>query len=230
MSLILNGGPVLFAIILVSIYGLYLFLERLFRISRERLEVDKLMDEVNAAIDQRDIDLALNACENHGGPVARVLSYALSRLPYGRTAVEAAFEEAALEEEQHLTKGLRALATIAQIAPLLGLLGTVTGMIISFNEISRQGTGNPAALADGISQALITTAAGLIVAIPTLIGHNFLSGKVDTMLLEIERRREEFMGRVAQVVSSRRGQSSNSQNSTQFEDLGDRHEPLRPPQ
>ena len=96
------------------------------------------------------------------------------------------------------------MATIAQIAPLLGLLGTVTGMIIAFSEISQQGTGNPAALADGIGQALVTTAAGLIVAIPTLIGQNYLSSKVDAILLEIDRRREELMGNVAQVVAARR--------------------------
>jgi hypothetical protein len=103
------------------------------------------MVRVNAAVRDRDLDLALEACEQHGGPVARVLQAALLRLPYGRQAVEAAFAEASLLEEQSLTRGLRPLATIAQVAPLLGLLGTVTGMIIAFGEISASGHRQPRA-------------------------------------------------------------------------------------
>ncbi len=204
MDLLRSGGPVLIAILLISLYALYLFLERLLKLSRERMDVDRLMVRVNAAVRERNLEMALVACDNHGGPIARVLKAALTRLPYGRAAVEAAFQEATLGEEQRLTKGLRPLGTIAQIAPLLGLLGTVTGMIIAFSEISQQGTGNPAALADGIGQALVTTAAGLIVAIPALIGYNYLSSRVDNILLEIERRREELMGNVVEVVSGRR--------------------------
>ena len=222
MNLILAGGPVLIAILIVSLYALYLFFERLQKLGRERVEADRLMLRVNAAVRDRDLEAALSACENHGGPVARVLKSALLRLPYGRSAVEAAFQEASLEEEQRLTKGLRPLATIAQIAPLLGLLGTVTGMIIAFSEISQQGTGNPAALADGIGQALVTTAAGLIVAIPTLIGHNYLANRVDNILIEIDRRREELMGNVVQVVSARREERGGSVNLRE-----DVYEPLK---
>lgn len=207
MDLLLSGGPVLVAIILLSIYAVYLFFTRLFKLSKEKVAADELMLKVNAAIQERDLDSALVACELHGGPVSRVLKSALLKLPYGRSAVEAAFQEASLQEEQMLGRGLRPLATIAQVAPLLGLLGTVTGMIIAFAEISQQGTGNPAALADGIGQALVTTAAGLIVAIPALIGHNYLSSRVEAILLEIDRRREELMGNVAQVVASRRDDS-----------------------
>ena len=204
MDLLVSGGPVLVAIILVSIYAVYLFFARLFKLSKERVDADALMGRVNMAIRDRDLESALEACEIDGGPVARVLRAALLRLPYGRSAVEAAFQEASLQEEQRLSKGLRPLATIAQIAPLLGLLGTVTGMIIAFAEISQQGTGDPSALADGIGQALVTTAAGLVVAIPTLIGQNYLASRVDAILLEVDKRREELMGNVAQVVAARR--------------------------
>jgi len=190
--------------VVVSLYALYVFLARFIKLSRERTDSERLMSRVNAAVRERDLDTALAACEAHGGPVARVLGAALTRLPYGRAAVEAAFQEASLEEEQDLARGLRPLATVAQIAPLMGLLGTVTGMIIAFAEISQQGTGDPAALADGIGQALVTTAAGLIVAIPALIGQNVLSSRVDGILLEVERRREELMGEVVQAVASRR--------------------------
>lgn len=204
MDLIISGGIVLVAIVVLSIYGVYLFLVRFAKLSRERLEGDVLMTRVNAAVRDRDLELALDACEQHGGPIARTLHAALLRLPYGRQAVEAAFQEASLQEEQRLTRGLRPLATIAQVAPLLGLLGTVTGMIIAFAEISTGGTGNPALLAGGIGQALVTTAAGLIVAIPTLVGQSFLASKVDTILLEIDRRREELMANVVQAVAARK--------------------------
>lgn len=204
MDLLISGGVVLFAIVVLSVYAVYLFFVRFFKLAKERLDTDELMARVNAAVRERDLDLALDACEQHGGPVARVLQSALLRLPYGRQAVEAAFAEASLLEEQSLTRGLRPLATIAQVAPLLGLLGTVTGMIIAFGEISVAGTGNPGLLAGGIGQALVTTAAGLIVAIPVLIGQSYLASRVDAILTEIDRRREELMANVVQAVAARK--------------------------
>jgi biopolymer transport protein ExbB len=200
MDLLISGGVILVAIVLLSLYAAYIFFVRLLKLSRERLDVAEMMDRVNAAVRDRNLDAALDACERDGGPVARVLHAALVRLPYGRQAVEAAFAEASLLEEQSLTRGLRPLATIAQVAPLLGLLGTVTGMIIAFGEISSSGTGNPGLLAGGIGQALVTTAAGLIVAIPVLIGQNYLAGRVDAILTEIDRRREELMANVVVAV------------------------------
>ncbi len=211
MNLLMSGGPVLVAILLVSMYAVYLFFERFFKLSKERLDSDVLMGRVNAAVRERDLELALAACEQHGGPVARVLRAALLRLPYGRAAVEAAFQEASLQEEQNLTRGLRPLAAIAQIAPMLGLLGTVTGMILAFSEIANQGTGNPSVLADGIGQALVTTAAGLIVAIPTVIGQNYLASRADAILMEIDRRREELMGNVVQAVAARKEETARTE-------------------
>lgn len=210
MDLLISGGVVLAAIVVLSIYAVYLFLVRFAKLTRERLDGDALMSRVNAAVRDRDLELALDACEQHGGPIARTLHAALLRLPYGRQAVEAAFQDASLQEEQRLTRGLRPLATIAQIAPLMGLLGTVTGMIIAFSEISGAGTGNPALLAGGIGQALVTTAAGLIVAIPTLVGQSFLSSRVDMILLEIDRRREELMANVVQAVAARKDREEQS--------------------
>lgn len=215
MELILSGGIVLLVIVLISIYAVYLFFTRLFKISKEPMEVDRLMIRVNAAVLDRDLDQALAITEQHGGPVARVLHKALLRIPYGRPAVEAAFQEGLIQEEQHLSSGLRALSTIAQLGPLLGLLGTVTGMIIAFGELARMNIGNPEALAGGIGQALVTTAAGLILGIPALIGHNYLASRVDRILLEIERRREELMGNVVQVVLDRREEKRAAQPAVQ---------------
>lgn len=203
MNLLLSGGPVLLVIVLLSLYALYLFLTRLFKLNRERPDADRLMARVNSAVLSRNLEMAMIACDHHGGPVARVLKAALARIPYGRPAVEAAFQDAYLGEEQNLTKGLRPLATIAQVATLLGLLGTVIGMIREFGSISVQGLGNSEVLAGGIGQALINTAAGLAVAIPTILGHSYLAGRAEQILLELERRREELMSNVAQAVSLR---------------------------
>ena len=203
-ELMVSGGPVLAAIILISVFGLYIFIERLMKLRRENVETGSLMARVNAAVRERDLETALEAVDRHGGPVARVLGAALERLPYGRPAVEAAFEEATLLEEQSLTRGLRPLAIIAQIAPMIGLLGTVTGMIIAFSQIAQYGTGDTGVLAHGIGQALVTTVAGLIVAIPTLVAHGYLASRVEKILNEIDRRREELMGNVVLAVASRR--------------------------
>ncbi len=204
MDIILSGGPVLAAIVLISLYAVYIFFYRWFKLRNERTDTAELMVQVNAAVRERDLELALAACEEHGGPVARVLRAALVKLPYGRPAVEAAFQEASIQEEQTLTRGLRPLATIAQVAPMLGLLGTVTGMIISFQQMARFGTGDPGVVAYGIGQALVTTAAGLIVAIPVIMGHAFLSSRVEAILVDVDRRREEIMGNIVQAVASRR--------------------------
>ena len=223
MDILLSGGPVLLAIVLLSLYAVYVFFYRFLRIRNERTDTAELMVKVNAAVRERDLELALAACEEHGGPAARVLGAALLKLPYGRPAVEAAFEEATIQEEQALSRGLRPLATIAQVAPMLGLLGTVTGMIISFGQISRFGTGDPSIVANGIGQALVTTAAGLIVAIPVIMGHAFLSSRVEAILVDIDRRREELMGNIAQAVASRRDEGG-----AKRPERPDRHERSEP--
>ncbi|HLU81866.1 MAG TPA: MotA/TolQ/ExbB proton channel family protein [Trueperaceae bacterium] len=208
MNILVSGGPVLVAIILVSLYAVYIFFLRFLKLRNERTDTHELMARVNAAVRERDLELALSSCEQHGGPVARVLGAALVKLPYGRPAVEAAFTEASIQEEQVLTRGLRPLATIAQVAPMLGLLGTVTGMIVAFGEISRLGTGDPSVVANGVGQALVTTAAGLIVAIPVIMGHSYLASRVEAILVDIDRRREELMGNIAQAVAVRREEGS----------------------
>src|SRR5690554_3642395 len=112
MDILVSGGPVLAAIVLLSLYAVYVFFYRFFKLRNERSDTAELMMRVNAAVRERDLELALTACEEHGGPVARVLGAALVKLPYGRPAVEAAFQEATIQEEQSLARGLRPLGTI----------------------------------------------------------------------------------------------------------------------
>ena len=120
-------------------------------------------------------------------------------MPYGVAAVDAALKAALLEEETRLSKGLGAVSLVAQTSPLFGLLGTVTGMIRAFNVLAVAGQTTPAALAGGIGEALFTTAAGLVVGIPALFGHQYLASRVDDILMELEQRREELLGVLAEV-------------------------------
>jgi biopolymer transport protein ExbB len=219
IELLRSGGPVLLVIILTSFYTVYLFLQRLFKINKDSMDSNALMLKVNTAVRERDLEAALVACENEGGPVARVLKSALLKLPYGRAAVEAASQEAYLIEEQQLSKGVRPLAVIAQIATLLGLLGTVTGIIIAFSVVSQQGMGDPGALAGGIGQALVNTAAGLIVAIMAIIGQNYLASRAEDILLDMERRREELMANVAQAVATKRDANGRDTRVDEYETI-----------
>jgi len=118
--------------------------------------------------------------------MSRILKSGLMRSSYGLIEIERAIEGAGAHESGNLTANLRGLGVVSNLAPMLGLLGTVLGMIRAFNVISTSGTGNPSLVASGISEALITTAAGLLVGIPALAAYHYLKGKADRLIFEME--------------------------------------------
>ena len=122
----------------------------------------------------------------HSSPLGQILAAGLSNARHGRDVMKESIEEAASHVVHDLERFLNPLGTIAAVTPLLGLLGTVVGMIKVFTEIMAQGTGNASVLAGGISEALITTAAGLSVAIPSLIMHRYFVGRIDAIVVELE--------------------------------------------
>jgi len=128
----------------------------------------------------------LAICANSSNPMAKIVEAGILKRQRSREQVKEAIEHTGKQEASNLHKYLGVLATIAGIAPLLGLLGTVAGMIKVFQVISHQGVGNPSALAGGISEALVTTAAGLVVAIPTLVAHNYFFKKANRLIMEME--------------------------------------------
>jgi len=181
-----QGGPLMYPILFCSILALAIFLERLWTFLRFRRGAAELVREVESLLESRRYAEAGAACQRDGSPIGRVLLAALRNAGYPRDQVKEVTEEAGRREVAPLERYLGLLATIATISPLLGLLGTVLGMIQAFNVIAAQGVGTPATLGGGISQALITTAAGLAVAIPTILLHKYLTGRLDRLVLQVE--------------------------------------------
>ena len=135
---------------------------------------------------RRKFSEALFLCQSNVSSISKIFLAGLKNAKKGMWLVKEAIEERGSREALILEKHVSILSTIANLTPLLGLLGTVSGMIKTFKVISIQGIGNPAPLAGGIAEALITTAAGLSVAIPTLVGHRFLKDKANTLVFEME--------------------------------------------
>lgn len=181
-----KGGPVMYPIALCSIFALAIFLERLWTYHRTRKLVRDLVHDVEPLVAKQRLEEAIAACHRSEAPLAQVFLAALRLAGRSRGEIKAVVEESGRREAAPLVKFLGLLGTIATISPLLGLLGTVMGMIQAFNVIATQGVGTPATLGGGISEALITTAAGLTIAIPVILAHRFLTSRVEQLALEME--------------------------------------------
>ncbi len=181
-----KGGPLMYPILLCSVLALAIFFERLWSFFRMNRGSGELVKEVEDLVRKHRIDEAIVVCQRLGTPLARILIGALRAKGGGREQIKTIVEEIGAREATIFERYLGLLGTIATISPLLGLLGTVLGMIRAFTVIATQGMGTPATLGGGISEALITTAAGLSVAIPTILLHKYLTSRLDRLILEME--------------------------------------------
>ncbi|MGB2600224.1 MAG: MotA/TolQ/ExbB proton channel family protein [Candidatus Omnitrophota bacterium] len=190
-GLIIKGGPLMFLILLCSVIALAVFLERMWRLYQSRINTEEFMEDIAETLKRNKIMEAIDRCNATPGPIAGILKAGILKHDRSRIEIKEAIEDAGLHEVPRLEKNLGVLATIAHISPLLGLLGTVTGMVHSFQVIEQKAVSlmpvNPGDLAGGIWEALITTVAGLSVAIPTYVAYNFLVSKVDGFVLEMEK-------------------------------------------
>jgi biopolymer transport protein ExbB len=186
VELFLKGGGFMYPLLIASIIGVAVIIERAVTLSRARTDVRKLMKRVLDALHSKGVDAAAAECERTRGPIAAILHAGLKRAERGTEAVERAIETAGTIETSFLERGLIWLATLATIAPLLGFLGTVSGMIRAFNAIAEAEQVNAKLVASGISEALITTATGLLVAIPMQAFHNFFVAQIDRFIIEME--------------------------------------------
>lgn len=190
VDIINKGGIVMIPIILCSIFALAIFLERVMNIYRSKPDSTRFMEDITAALKRNRVSAALQICEQTQGPVAHIIKAGIAKHDRSRHEIREAIEDAGLHEVPKLEKNLSALATIAHVSPLLGLLGTVTGMVSAFQAIQEKSQAmhfvDPSVLAQGIWEALITTVAGLIVAIPSFVAYNFLVAKVENLVVEME--------------------------------------------
>lgn len=197
LGIIQKGGPVMYPIILCSILSLAIIIERLYCFYRARIDTGQFMNAISDTLRRNRIMDAIQMCDKTPGPIARILKAGILKHDRSKAEIKEAIEDAGLFEIPALEKNLVSLATIAHISPLLGLLGTVTGLVRCFQIIHLKTTSStivsPAELAGGIWEALITTVAGLIVAIPTFVAYNYLVSRVDNFVLDMERSATELV-------------------------------------
>jgi len=185
-DLIVKGGIFMYPIIFCSIVALAVFLERLWVLRRNNIIPEEFIRKVEDLLRKQKISEAIFLCQSDMSSIARIFLAGLRSTQKGMWLVKEAIEERGSREAASLEKNVGILSTIANLTPLLGLLGTVSGMIKTFNAISVQGMGNPAPLAGGIAEALITTATGLSIAIPTLVCYRFVKDKASALIFEME--------------------------------------------
>lgn len=182
-----QGGILMWPIMACSVVALAIAIERFITLRRARIDTREFMDTMRQVVRQNRIAEAVEICDETDAPVARIMRAGLLKHNRSKEEIREAIEDAGHLEVPRLERYLSGLATCANIAPLLGLLGTVSGMIKAFAQIQyKQGQVNPSDLAEGIGNALVTTAAGLTVAIPALVIYNYLVGRVESMVLEME--------------------------------------------
>ncbi|QFU76130.1 MotA/TolQ/ExbB proton channel family protein [Halioglobus maricola] len=186
LELLTAGGWLMILIVLSSVVALAICIERLYTLNPKKIAPPHLLATVWKQLKAGEMDANRLKALKQSSPLGRILAAGLSNAYHGREVMKESIEEAASHVVHDLERYLNTLGTIAAIAPLLGLLGTVVGMIKVFAEIMAQGTGNASVLAGGISEALITTAAGLTVAIPALAMHRYFIGKIDSIVVELE--------------------------------------------
>ncbi|HET7620175.1 MAG TPA: MotA/TolQ/ExbB proton channel family protein [Vicinamibacterales bacterium] len=185
-SYVAKGGPVMWPLLLLSVLGVAVAIWRWMALRAATRNVVPFLRALREHLVAGDVDAAVEVCERHPSPVASIVKAGLLRSGRSKEDVERSLQEASSRELAALERGLPILATIAMIAPLLGFLGTVTGMINSFDALARVGLNNPAAVASGISEALITTAAGLIIAIPVQMAYNYFVSRVNDLVRDME--------------------------------------------
>lgn len=193
LNYFLRGGIMMYPLFLASVLALAIIINKVQVLSRARTGERELMGRIKGLVNQKRVEQAVAVCNNSKGPVASILQAGLSQHNKGQKAMEDAFEAQASEEVPRLESYLPALATIAAVSTLMGFTGTVIGMIRAFDSIAAASATSPAIVASGISEALITTATGLLIAIPTLLFYRYFVHRVDRFVSEIERYCKELV-------------------------------------
>ena len=196
LQLLIKGGPLMVPLVFCSVLALAIIIEKFITLRLIENRSDRFIRKTRSIINGNEdnkIEKVLALCEMTSSPLSRILKAGIDRKDRSREELKEAIGDAGSSEIPYLEKHLKILGTIVTVAPLIGLLGTVMGMIKAFNVIALQGTGEPGALAGGISEALITTAVGLSIAIPSLIFYNYFMHRTDKIVRQFEKISSEFI-------------------------------------
>jgi len=199
-TLLAKGGPVIWLILIAAATAAVVFIERALYCHRSQINSAEFLNGVRTVIKRGNIVEAIAICDATAGPVARLVKAAILARDLGRERVREAVEEAGLTEVPRLEEKLNLLATITQIAPLLGLFGTIVGFIDVFQGIEQAGLyANIEQLAHGVLKALVCAAGGIAVAIPAHAGYNYLVSRVNKIVLDMERAAAEIVNIVSET-------------------------------
>lgn len=193
LEIVQAGGLLMWPIIACSVVAVGIVLERLWTLREKRVLPPSVANRVRELAEHNQLDIAQLQQLHQSSPFGQVLAAGLAYRHASRDVLKEVIEDTGRHVVYDLERYLNSLGTIAAISPLLGLLGTVSGMIRSFTAITTEGVGNPTVLAGGISEALVTTAAGLIVAIPALIAYRYLRSRVNGLVIKIEKESMRFI-------------------------------------
>ncbi|MCY3683535.1 MAG: MotA/TolQ/ExbB proton channel family protein [Gemmatimonadetes bacterium] len=199
VDLFIKGGNFMYPLLVMLFFGVVVIIERFYTLFKAHINAKEFMVELQDALKQNGPEGAAELCSNTRGPVATVLHAGLLRLDRGIEHVEKSIEESGAIEMAFLERGLVWLSTVANLAPLVGFLGTVSGMIRAFNDIAAAGDVDPSVVAGGISEALITTASGLVVAIPVQASYNFFLSKIDKIIIDLQESSNQFVDDLIQL-------------------------------
>lgn len=220
LELFERGGVMMYPLLLSSLLAITIIFERLITLRRKKIIIPEIIHIVEQFNSVKDIELAKNMCLRYKGPLPRIISLGLENSDLEKNGMKELIEDQGRQEIRELERGLGILETVAAIAPLLGLTGTVLGMIKVFGVIKAQGVGQAAALSGGISEALLTTVVGLFIGIPALIFYNYFSRKAENFVLDIEKHSGTLISKLHRI------QSEDQNGSRTFESINlDRQQP-----
>jgi biopolymer transport protein ExbB len=186
-NVLVKGGITMIPLALCSLLGLAVVLQKVFDLRRKKVLVPEIISVINKINGPDDVAMAKKICDEKKGPFAHIVKVALNNLRMNKSEIKELITDEGRQQVRDLERGLVILETVAGIAPLLGLFGTVLGMIKVFDTISKIGVGQASALSGGISEALITTAVGLSIGIPALVFFNYFTSRAENLILDIEK-------------------------------------------
>lgn len=206
LTIMTKGGPLMWLILFNSVLAVAIFFERLFHYHRAQINSADFVNGIQNSLKRGNVIESVAVCDETPGPVAQVVKAAVNNHDRSREEIREGIQDVARGEVARLERNLPIMATIAQVTPLIGFLGTVTGMIRMFMVIQRAPLPNPGDLAGGIWEALLTTAGGLVVAIPTYVAYNYLVSRVQHLVLDMENSANTMLG-----FLMRRGEADDSE-------------------